>query len=202
MRLIISCLLAVLLAGCTGGLPAPQRTPRSTSTAAISTSATPTAPRTGPLTTGPNVRPGEQPPQYPADARKHDVAGALDFAVYYTAVLDWSAATNDTVLLEQISASDCVACARDIEAAKQLHRNHETELGGRSRLLRARVVHGKFAISSEQVVETTTSDENIVIVSSSGQRTTVAPAVSKRVSYVFVSWRDDRWLVVGEGAPS
>lgn len=187
----------VLLAGCGGESGSVQ--PPAASTSA---SATPAPSPTGPLTTGPGVLPGEKPPVMPPEAREHTPEGALAFASYFMKALDWSAATNDTYLVQQISDQSCSACQRDIAAAKALLMEGARELGGRTRTLEAKIVQGTFTIQSDQVVEVVTQDEPVVIARPGAAPSTAVPALARDTSLVFVTWMRDGWRIVGQGKPS
>ncbi|MDT4975986.1 MAG: hypothetical protein QOG98_1744, partial [Pseudonocardiales bacterium] len=96
----IVAILAMLAAACggDGGSPKP-------SASAAATSPPTTAPSivaTGPLSTGPGVLPGEKPPVLSDAATQHTSAGALNFASYYFTALDWSTATTDPYLVQEI----------------------------------------------------------------------------------------------------
>jgi hypothetical protein len=156
---------------------------------------------TGPLSTGPGVLPGEKPPVLSDAAKQHTSAGARAFAVYYIRALDWSFATNDTYLLEEVSSPACPACNRYIAALNGL-RDGEQLTGSRITIVSSRVVTGTFAVKSDAVVEFVLNDEAAVIARQSSPPTTVAPAVRHDKSLVFVSWRSSGWQVVEEGSPS
>jgi hypothetical protein len=196
----IVAILAMLVAACGGSGKSPKPTP-SAPASSPPTTALSTAP-TGPLTTGPGVQPGEKPPVLSDAARQHTSAGALLFADYYVRALDWSVATNDTYLLEQISAPSCTACQRNINAAAALRRQGAIEKGGRITRISSRLVTGTFKVKSDFVIETIAKDDPIVILRPSSSASTAAPAVARDSSLVFVSWISTRWQVVEEGAPS
>lgn len=200
----------VLFAGACGsgggssGPPShPTPTPSVSATGPSETvSAAPLPSRTGPLRTGPGVRPGETPPVLSESAKQHTPTGALLFADYFVRALDWSVATNDTYLLAQISAPSCTACQRDINAVVTLRREGAHERGGRTKLISSQLVAGAFKVRADYVVEIVTKDDAIVVVRPEAAPSTVAPAVARDRSFVFVSWHGGRWRVVEEAAPS
>ena len=199
---VIVAVLAVLGAGCGGGGPAHKSSDPTTPTSSSSTPVTASPTPTGPLTTGPGVLPGEKPPVLTAEAKKHTSTGALAFAVYFVKALDWSVATNDAYLVQQIAAPRCTACARDINAVTTLRKQGAVETGGRTTILSSRLVAGTFKIKSDFVIQIVTHDDAIVIVRPSASPSTAAPEDDHDVSLVFVSWAGGQWRVVEEGAPS
>jgi hypothetical protein len=199
----IVAVLAVFGAACGGGGGHSAKSSDGAPTSSgPSVTATGTPSPTGPLTTGPGVLPGEKPPVMSADAKQHTPAGALAFATYFVRALDWSVATNDTYLVQQVAASSCTACERDITAVAKLRKEGAHETSGRTAVISSKLVTGTFNVNSDLVVEIVTRDEPIVIVRPSAAPSTAAAANPHDVSLVFVSWSDGRWLVVEEGAPS
>jgi Family of unknown function (DUF6318) len=122
-RILTIALIAVLATACTTRQDAATSTlptPSTVDPIATATTPSPTPSATEPLTTGPNVRPGEQPPEYPALARRHTAQGALAFAAYYYEAFDWGYATNDPFLVASISARTCSACSKYIHRLQAL----------------------------------------------------------------------------------
>jgi len=199
--------VAVLIAACTSndGVGTESFTPTGSSTATAPTSSSPTTSpsRTGPLTTGPNVKPGEKPPVLPAEAKKHDVIGALFFARYFIQALDWSVATNDAFLIAQIAGPNCSACQRVISGFESLKAKGSVQRGARISVVSAKVVSGTFKIKSEYVVQFELKEEAAVVVPASAAPPPSTPAAPTSInSLVFVSWTNGRWTVVDQGAPS
>jgi len=136
----------------------------------------------------------------PAVATHHTANGAFDFAAYYLKALDWSVATNDVYLLQQVSSPTCAACNRSIAGVRALLASGAYETGGRFDIESVRAVTGNFKIRSEYVFEAVTRDQAIVINRPSASPSTVAPALSHDASLIFVSWTRDGWNIVGVGA--
>lgn len=201
---VIVGILAMLVAGCDGGghSSGPSDSARASGPPSTATSSRPSPTRTGPLTTGPNVQAGEKPPVLSDDAKQHTPAGALAFGSYYFKALDWSTATNDSFLVEQISALSCHACARAINGLRTLREERGYVRGGRISFGSATLVTGTFKVESDFVVQVTVDEQPVILVHPSAPPTTSAPAVAKDVSLVFVSWLSGTWRVVEVGAPS
>ena len=197
--LAIPVVLAVACGG--GGHSAASSDPRPPSTRP-STAVSTTPARTGPLSTGPGVQPGETPPVLNEDAKQHTPAGALAFANYYFKSLDWSTATTDPYLLQQISSPLCQACARAINGLIALRDEGGHVRGGRISLVSTKLVTGTFKVKSDLVVEVAVNENAVVLIRPSAAPTTSAPAVTRDNSLVFVSWLSGRWHVIEVGAPS
>lgn len=202
----VSAVVAVLLAGCTGHgdravSPTPSLPPTGTSSPP-SPSPSPSPSQTGPLSTGPGVRPGEKPPVLSEDAKQHTPAGALLFAGYYFRALDWSTATTDPYLVEDISSTSCQACARVIRGLSELRAEGGHVRGGRINIVAAKLVTGTFKVKSDVVAEVAVNEDSVVLIRPSLAPSTSATAVTRDVSLVFVSWLSGRWRVIEVGAPS
>ncbi|MCU1656526.1 MAG: hypothetical protein JWO57_1182 [Pseudonocardiales bacterium] len=213
--LAIAAVVTILAPACTSGAstviasPTPPgssapSSPLTSPTSLSSLSSPPVEPsptRTGPLVTGPGVQPGEKPPTLPAEAKHHTPAGALSFAEYYFKALDWSTATNDPYLVEQISRRTCQACRRVINSLDDLRAKGQRLLGGRITLVSAKLVTGTFRFRAEHVVQAALTEESEVLTRPSNVPSTVAPP-SNATSLVFVSHKESGWEVVEVGAPS
>jgi hypothetical protein len=200
-RLVAIGLIAGLLAACTSGGAAP--TPTSSPSRHTSERPTTTGPesptataRTGPLTTGPNVRPGEKPPEFPDLARRHTANGALAFAAYYYEAYDWGYATNDPYLVEQISAPSCTACSRYVKGLEGATGRHEVVHGGRVSFRSASIFHGVLDIDADFAVDIEIDEQPIVLEKPHAPRRTVAKAVTRYHSLVFVAWQTMGWRIV------
>lgn len=193
---------AVLAVACGGHSATPPDPAPTSNRSSPSATATPTPTRTGPLSTGPGVQPGERPPVLTEDAKQHTPAGALAFANYYFKSLDWSTATTDPYLLKQISSLSCRACTRAINGLDALRAEGGHVRHGRISVVSARLVAGIFKVKSDRVVEVAVNEEPVVLIRPSSPPSTSAPAVTRDVSLVFVSWLSGRWNVLEVGAPS
>lgn len=194
---------AVLVAGCTsGGGSAPSRTPTAsaTSVAPSSPTPTPTATRTGPLTTGPGVRPGEQPPVLDPLGNRHDGTGAFVVAGYFIRAVDWSIATNDPYLIEQIAAPSCDACRTYIAGLRQLKTKRESQEGGRLIVKTVRADSGSFKVKADYVFRFSLTQTPVVLHRPEQPAATTQPAQTF-TSLVFVSWISSRWVVIEQGSP-
>ncbi len=129
-------------------------------------------------------------------AKQHTSEGALAFASYFIKALDWSLATTDPYLLQEISAPTCKSCAEHINAILDLDRHGGVLIGGRLQLNSARLVSGKFKISSEYQVEIDVSQVALQIQAP----TTMSSAPAQRSkSVLFLSWNGTGWTVLEQG---
>lgn len=203
-RVLVAAAVGVLLAtACTGGRGSPAVSSVSGSSAPSPTPgsaslSSPAPVRTGPLTTGPGVRPGEVPPVQSALARQHTPEGALAFAAYFIRVLDWSFATTDPYLLDDVSAPSCVACKRFSESLAKLGREGGHIVGGRFALNSSTLLRGSFAIRSEFVVGLVVTQGAVAVVRPGNARTTVTSAPTIDRARLYISWHASRWQAVEE----
>lgn len=72
--------------------------------------------------------------------------------------------------------------------------------GGRITLRSRGLRTGHFNYSSDFVVRCVVDETAIVIRAPGAAPSTAAPAVSKYVSFLFVSWQSERWTVVEEAS--
>lgn len=208
----MSAAAAVLLASCTShgdpaapptsGAPSPSMSPSSSPSSSSAPAPTASPARTGPLTTGPGVRPGEKPPVESAIAKQHTAAGALLFARYFIEALDWSIATNDTYLIEQVSSPRCTACDNYISGFEQLRSKNEFERGGRISVGASRIVQGVFRTKADYVIEFGLRDSGAVVMGTASPTPFATTTASVYRSLVFVSWTGRGWQVLEQGAPS
>ena len=204
-RVLVAAAVGVLLAtACTGGRGSPAPTVSGSSapnsgSGSVSLSLSPPAPvRTGPLTTGPGVRPGEVPPVQSAIARQHTQEGALAFAAYFIRVLDWSFATTDPFLLDQVSAPSCVACKRFSVSLAMLGTEGGHIVGGRYVLNSATLLRGSFAIRSDLVVGLVVTQGAVSVVRYGNAPTAVTSMPTTNRTRLYVSWHANRWQAVEE----
>jgi hypothetical protein len=205
--------IAAVLAGC-GGDPKPNYSsipptgtpsvPTSGSSAMPSVSRS-TAPRTGgsrtgPLATGPAVRPGETPPTLGPTSRQHTRIGALDFAGYFIKALDWSVATNDPYLIQQISSPRCTACRRYVDAIRGTLSKRGYQTGGRIRILSIGFSNDTYTITADYAIRSQI-DEEASVLYIPGKAPSTLSATPNLTSIVFVSWLDGHWQVVEQAGP-
>jgi hypothetical protein len=154
----------------------------------------------GPLLAGPSVRPGEKPPVLRADATQHTPTGALFFGGYYFKAYDWSIATSDTYLLDQVSLSVCSSCQDVIKAIHGVQRKHQVLQGGRIEVVGSQLVVGQtYDIRADEVVKVHTHQDAYTL-TSAGHAKTVGKSEDTS-SLVFVAWRAGSWKVVEVTAP-
>jgi hypothetical protein len=147
------------------------------------------------LTTGPNVAPGEKPPALAPIAREHSSVSAIEFAVYYIKALDWSQATTDPYLLEQISAPGCSSCQASIHSLEKLRSEGGYLRSGRTKLDSSRLVDGKSDVKADYIIKFELTQEPVVVVRPTAT-TTEVPRSTTITSYVYVSWVHGRWLII------
>jgi hypothetical protein len=191
----------VLLAGCTGSRVAkPRRSASNDQPASTAPSSPISPPRTGPLTTGPGVLPGQKPPVEGAYARQHTSGGAIAFAIYYVRAFDWSIATNDPYLIEQISASACRACTRAVDVLNNLRDHGYVQRGGRITVHACGIAEGRFDRHADYVVRCTMTDTGAVVYTPTGETPSVTPPDETYPSLIFVSWIDGSWQIIEQEA--
>jgi hypothetical protein len=201
---IATVIAAAIVCGCDGGAAhAPELTDAGSASgsaaagSAVAGSATPTPIRTGPLPTGPGVLPGEKPPVEPELAKEDSAAGAFAFAAYFMRILSWSIATNDSWLLQSVSAPSCTPCKKYIDGAQALHARHQEQVGGRPFIKSATVVHPPFPVAADYATEFVVTQTMATLLPSK----TTLPAKNGVRSIVYVTWTGENWLVVDQAAP-
>lgn len=97
MRRMVLPILAMVLMACSGETEPPEESPEPT--------------------------PEVTAPALPELAEDDSPAGAEAFARHYIEVLNYSALTGDTALLEELSADDCSGCIKYIELYKSTYEN-------------------------------------------------------------------------------
>lgn len=199
--------LALGLCGCGGAGAKPADMPASpmptSSLSAGPPAPSPTPARTGPLTTGPGVLPGEKPPVEPAIATNYTRDGAYAFAIYFVRVVDWSIATTDPALIPALSERSCQACQRYVDGLTEIRQRNERQVGGRITILASAEGRGIYRTRADFafVFDLAETPRRLVPANSPApeQRTTRPGTPYK--SIVFVSWNDEGWKVVEQGAP-
>jgi hypothetical protein len=205
IRLLAIGLIAGLLAACSGGgadpdpTPAPTPSTRPSSVAPSSTPATPS--RTGPLTTGPNVRPGEKPPILDHLGMQRTDLGATVAGAYYFKALDWTIASNDDWLIEQLALPSCAACRRIHGGLASLQAKGTVERGGRIRVRSAVVDRSNREAGVDVAVRVVYDEDPVRLVASNGRVQTTQRAVRGVVALVLLRWVGMAWRVVEVTAP-
>ena len=80
--------------------------------------------------TSPSIRTGPVAPALPAVARRPTKAGAIAFAKYYWAVVDYAQKTGDTHLLRRIANKTCRACDGGADWIDKIHKRGGIIHGG------------------------------------------------------------------------
>lgn len=198
----VAVVLAASLCGCGGAgarpaaLSASSTLTSSPGSPRKSPSPSPSPVRTGPLTTGPGVLPGEKPPVEPSPAAGQSSSAAYAFSIYFIQALDWSIATNDPWLLQQISAPSCAACGRYIDGLRTLKAAKKREVGGRIEVASSRPVAGPYPAGTEFAVEFTLNESAITILPINKH---IAADHGDR-SVVYVGWSGSGWQVMKQAA--
>ncbi len=104
MRRMVLPILAMVLMACSGETEPPEESPEPT--------------------------PEVTAPALPELAEDDSPAGAEAFARHYIEVLNYTALTGDTALLEELSADDCSGCIKYIELYKSTYENGGYFTGG------------------------------------------------------------------------
>ena len=191
---------ALLSAGCGGSDGAPNLSATPTLPTSTQTPKPTLSPsRTGPLTSGPNVKPGETPPALNDFAKQHNSAGALAFATYFIKALDWSLATSDPYLLQQISAPSCKSCAAYISRLSQVRTAGQSVVGGRFSIGSARLRQGAFRFHSDYIVEMDLIQNSLSITGPGATSPSPISHSTRFVSRIYVSWINDRWQIIEQG---
>jgi hypothetical protein len=150
----------------------------------------------GPLLAGPGVRPGEKPPVLESYERAHTASAASFVGGYFFQAYDWSVATNDTYLLDQISLKTCHTCQSVIAAIRGFQAKHDIVRGGRITVDSTRLITGQtYAIHADYVVMVHTRQSASTATTVSGDRKSIGSAAVED-SLVFISWLADGWKVV------
>lgn len=190
---------AVFVAGCSGG-DAPERSPAPSSPrSSASTMSTVSAPRTGPLTTGAGVLPGEKPPVEPAIAKTHTDDGAFAFAAYYLRALDWSLATTDVFLLDELSDLSCGACRQHISGIANLAKSGSRVIGGRSRLISEKLIPTPSAVDADLAYRVSVLQDAATVVTPTGAITQRQAAGEKTIN-LYLKWNSSVWRIVEIGS--
>ena len=163
------------------------------------TTPSPTPSRTGPLTTGAGVAPGEQPPQLGPFEKQHTSAGAISFAGFYIKALDWSFATSDPYLLKEVGAATCEYCEKAIAGLEKVQAGGGHITGSRIRLDSSELQSFKGKIKADFIVKVASTQQAGAIVYPTA--TTDKTGLSHDVSFVYVSWVDRGWKVMGDFGP-
>ena len=168
------------------------------STASASVSPSPS--RTGPLSIGPGVKSGENPPASDA-MHQHNVQAAEDFAAYFYRAVDWSIATMDTYLINQVSDVNCAECQDYTKAIDDLARAGGHYDGGRISVTGLSVV---MASSSSPTIEidVTVSQTPANAIRPGQLPSPVAFGTSRTASRVYVAWIGEQWRVTKIGLAS
>jgi hypothetical protein len=106
IRLVLCVISLLVVAGC-GSLEVPSAGKGSAATATVASTKLP--PR------GQTVRPGEKAPTEPDAAKVNDDQGALAFATYWEAALDWAVAAGDSSELNRLMAPVCYGCTSALQ---------------------------------------------------------------------------------------
>jgi hypothetical protein len=156
------------------------------------------ATRSGPLTTGPGVKPGETPPTLNAYSLLHTMTGAQNFAVYYFKALDWSFATTDPYLLEQVSAPTCSACQKYIESISALDAAGGHLQGGRVQVSGFSMSVGNL-VPAEYVIDMTLIQDPGVAIRPSTNPSPVASGGAAIKVTLYLSWVSLHWQTAAIG---
>jgi hypothetical protein len=206
--------LAALLAGCSGGDGEASASFTPTFTASLpsggatvsSPSVTPSAtgPRStelpsGVATTGQNVLPGDKPPTLPESALTDDFVGAMAFADYWDAAVDWSIATQDTKLARGLFADSCAHCETFMTFVEQAKKVGNSFIGGRRAPIRTEKAVNDGRYGAVQAIALTMLLQALQVRSPSGQVVGSDPAQASELYGVWLAWRNGGWTVVDWG---
>jgi len=109
--------------------------------------------------------------------------------------LDWSTATTDPYLLQSISAPSCKSCKSSIDVLSRLRAEGGYVQGGRYRIDTVESLSGKGDVKADYVIKFEITQAPVVVVRPTATNTAAAKA-QKVVSYVYVSWVADHWLII------
>lgn len=117
-------------------------------------------------------------------------------AVFYEKAYDWSLATNDPYLLKQISAPTCQRCKEVIDGLTKLAAQGGHTWGARGHVDSSRLFDGKGVIKADHIVR-------VVVTQAAGgsvfpDRTTSDVPRATIESYIYISWIDGQWQIVGD----
>ena len=99
MRVLVSAIIAVLVAGCgSADEPAPEPEHATSS-------------------------PSDSPPPMPRAAKDDTDSGAIAFTKHYVAVLNYAAVTGDTAELKRLSSPQCEGCQEYIDLYEKVYSN-------------------------------------------------------------------------------
>jgi hypothetical protein len=203
-RIVGLLILCLALTACTsgGGDSTDSALPTGSGPVSSATpSPTPTVTRTGPLTTGPGVKPGEKPPQLSSLAIRVDNAGVIAFGAYFVSALDWSLATTDPYLLEQISDPECGPCSTYIKGLEQVQSAGGAVVGGRATFLSSAISSGNL-VAADAVVEVTFSQSAEVVTEPGAAPRTFPAPPQPAVNKLYLKRRVDSWSILEIGIPS
>lgn len=180
-------LAVALVAGCTGGEPAP-----STSTPAGATSASSSTTSSAPSSsTSSSAAYVPVKPAFPAAAKKHTQKGALAFVAYYWDALNYAMTKPDADILTPLFEQGCEGCAELQDAAKALVKAGERFSGPVAKLEESTwvvEVDGMVRVLSEsRVLEAKR-------IAADGTASNVRPPRNIRRSFDLV-WRSGKWWI-------
>lgn len=201
----LACALLLGAAACTGssgdGPSSPPPSSRSPTTSVPTTppstpSSTTPAPSTSVPTTGPNVRPGEKPPVLAPIGRTNTPQGAVAFARYWMAALDWGYATTSSVAFRASFSRVCTRCDRlasIIDRARSAGNHFE---GGRITLTAWSLAPAGADNGASKAVDVTFSQQRVRELDSAGGVIATDSGLSNVVRRVWLRWDHGRWTAV------
>jgi len=141
------------------------------------------------------MKPGEKPPALDAAAKKHDPGGALAFAFYYFASIDWAFATNDSQPISVLSTKGCLGCQAITKSLDSVIADGGKITGGRIVVSRADVDTSDYSIKSDAVIRVTYTQSPITTSRPSSAPSRVSGKTIEASSLLFVDWTSSGWRV-------
>ncbi|WP_375479640.1 DUF6318 family protein [uncultured Jatrophihabitans sp.] len=199
-----SALVALLVAGCTGGSgsSAPSSATSESSASSSFLPASTTVPvSTSPAvpTTGPNVRPGEKPPLLPGVGKRDSAAGAITFAQFWVETLDWGYATTSSTLSRAWFAPSCTDCALLMRNFDEPRAAGDHFVGGRLSLRSAQLAPTGGQFNASRAVDVSFTAAKARLVNASGETVSSSPATREVTFRLWLARSGSRWLVVQKG---
>ena len=121
--------------------------------------------------------------------------GAQSFAVYFFKALDWSLATTDPYLIQDISSPKCLACQAYIKTITDLASEGGHFDGGRLRVTGEQMDVGKV-VPSDYVVKVFLNQDAGTAVRPNAPPSAVATAAPNVSDELYVSWTGNQWIAI------
>ena len=179
-----------LLGACTGDTADP--TTSTPTSSASSSSASPTNPATTPSPTSAYV---PVKPKFPAAARKQTDAGAVAFAEYYWALVNYAYEKPDSSVLSTYRRPNCLGCEQFHDGVRSLEESRQQWAGPVVTLRKATHV---FTNAQEVRVVTEVSTNSVELINSDGSVAKLQPKETQRWGMQLV-WATGHWDLEGFG---